>query len=90
MHHWQTMCTLSACPAPLPDLAPSCLPCLQLSLDMDTPLEVVEMLRGAVEAHVRAHTSEFTGNSSGGVAGASGVGVLLVFCRVLPPFRPVS
>ncbi|EFN55409.1 hypothetical protein CHLNCDRAFT_134529 [Chlorella variabilis] len=37
---------------------------LKLSLDLVTPLEVVEMLRGAVEAHLKANTGEFTGSSS--------------------------
>jgi hypothetical protein len=37
----------------------------QISLDMDTPLEVVEMLRGTVEAHVKANAAEFSGASAG-------------------------
>lgn len=41
----------------------------QLSLDLGTPLEVVEMLRDTVAAHVAEHTAEFTGASSGGWAG---------------------
>lgn len=40
---------------------------VQLSLDLGTPLEVVEMLRGVVEAHVRANASEFTAACSGAV-----------------------
>ncbi|PRW44384.1 Mechanosensitive ion channel 10 [Chlorella sorokiniana] len=37
---------------------------IKLSLDLSTPLEVVEMLRGAVDAHVKANSAEFTGSSS--------------------------
>lgn len=38
---------------------------VQLSLDLSTPLEVVEMLRSTVDAHVRANPNEFTGSSAG-------------------------
>lgn len=41
---------------------------VQLSLDLSTPLEVVEMLRSTVDAHVRANPNEFTGSSAGAAA----------------------
>lgn len=44
----------------------------QISLDMDTPLEVVEMLRGTVEAHVKANAAEFSGASAGACGGLGG------------------
>lgn len=37
----------------------------QISLDMNTPLEVVEMLRGTVDTHVKANAADFSGASSG-------------------------
>lgn len=59
-------CGSEPCP-PLPTFADLFAgpPLVQLSLDLSTPLEVVEMLRGAVDAHVKANSAEFTGSSSG-------------------------
>ena len=54
-----------------PCLPPFHAPPTQLSLDLGTPLEVVEMLRSTVEAHVRAHPNEFGGSSAGGVRSAA-------------------
>lgn len=53
---------------------------LQLSLDLSTSLEIVEMLRASVEDHVKGNPTDFSGASSGENAAAA----CSCHCRRLP------